>query len=103
MPVIKSKYQQGASNGHGNPPTCQTFRTTRAEIGWTAVMVPKNWLITSRRPCPKCGGVVQYKATLLTWLTNRYRRICTKCGYVDPEDVKFVASGRLEKTPTPHA
>jgi hypothetical protein len=53
------------------------------------IMVPNNWLITSRRPCPACGAPMQYKSTLLTWLTERYLRVCTRCPYVDPKKVKM--------------
>jgi hypothetical protein len=52
-------------------------------------MIPKNWLLASRRPCPACGGTMQYKPTLLTWLTQRYRRVCTICSYVDSTEVKL--------------
>jgi ribosomal protein S27AE len=52
-------------------------------------MIPKNWLMMSRRPCPACGGLMQYKPTLVSWLTQRYRRACTKCTYVDRIDVKL--------------
>jgi hypothetical protein len=48
-----------------------TVTSDRASNSTMGDMIPKNWFITSRRPCP----VMQYKATLLTWVTQRYRRV----------------------------
>lgn len=53
------------------------------------IMVPKNWIITSRRACPVCGASMQYRPTWLKWLTGQYRRVCTRCGYTDPVKVKL--------------
>ena len=55
-------------------------------------MIPKSWLLTSRRACPVCGEQMIYKPRLLTWLTGRYRRICTNCSYADPKEVKFISA-----------
>ena len=49
----------------------------------------RNSLIMSRRPCPICGADMEYKPTMLAWLTRLYRRVCVKCHYVDPEKVKI--------------
>ena len=63
------------------------FRVSRHTHMNHRIMLPKNWLFMSRRPCPACGAQMQYKSTLLTKLTGRYRRICTRCGYADPKEV----------------
>ena len=47
------------------------------------VKLPQHNLVSSR-PCLFCGGVMHYHRTCMTWLTRRYVRRCTKCGYTDP-------------------
>jgi hypothetical protein len=44
----------------------------------------------SRRPCPKCGGPLDYVATFLTLITGLRKRKCRDCGYVDATRVKIV-------------
>ena len=51
------------------------------------MMTPKVGPVAAGRPCPECGAFMQYKPKLLTRLTGRYYRACTKCSYSDPEEV----------------
>jgi hypothetical protein len=46
--------------------------------------------IASSRPCPSCGGKMHYVATLGTLLHGIRKRICTDCGFVDPQRVKII-------------
>jgi hypothetical protein len=62
------------------------------------IMPSNNWQCTSRRPCPDCGGRMEYRGTLLTWLTGRYRRVCSRCRYVDPHRTRLMPRAR-NKTP----
>jgi hypothetical protein len=52
-------------------------------------MSHRNWLHTSRRPCPQCGGVMHYVPLWHAWLTKLHRRTCTMCAYRDPETVRM--------------
>jgi hypothetical protein len=44
----------------------------------------------SSRPCPRCGGLMYYVASLQTLLNGLHRRTCRRCGYTDPIKAKFI-------------
>lgn len=48
--------------------------------------------VPSRRPCPDCGGQMQYVATVLPLLfgADTYRRRCKSCSYEDAMLVRMV-------------
>ena len=59
---------------------------------------PKSWkdaltanlkrrALRSRRPCPVCGGLMRYVATITTLVTRRRLRMCASCGHSDPKPV----------------
>src|SRR4051812_41395884 len=44
--------------------------------GWDPRSMFKSRELSSRRPCPACGGAMHYRATIMTFVTRRRLRVC---------------------------
>ena len=52
--------------------------------------------VPSHRPCPRCEGDMYYTPTMMSFLTELYKRVCNSCGYVDPQRVKLFHEDQIE-------
>jgi hypothetical protein len=48
------------------------------------------YALSSRRPCPQCGGAMFYQPRPWSALTGKYLRSCEICDYTDVRAVKIV-------------
>src|SRR5690348_2111349 len=46
--------------------------------------------LSSRRPCPACGGAMLYEPKPWSAMTGKYLRRCECCDYADARAVKIV-------------
>ena len=47
--------------------------------------------LSSRRPCPVCGGAMFYEPKPWSAVTGKYLRSCESCDYTDARAVKIVS------------